>query len=249
MNNMEIIRLDSCDSTNDFLKKNYKEIKDRLPMMVTSLRQTSGRGRDRRSWVSPEGMGLYSSVAFTLPLNCKLFMLPLIAAISIIEVLEDIAGVSLALKWPNDILFNGKKMAGILIENNITDKEIFSVVGMGVNLNHMPENFPPELRGKAVSLRMAAGIPQNIQPDEINPLLWESFFKWLENLTGGRDDDVVAKANDYSRHLLGQPISFHQPRGEKIEGIFRGIYHDGGLELENGNGATTIYHTGEILWD
>lgn len=244
---MNIIRLDSCDSTNNYLKENYKEIKDRLPLMVTSLRQTSGRGRDRRSWVSPEGMGLYSSIAFTLPLECKLYLLPLIAAVSIIEVLEDVARVKLALKWPNDILYNSKKMAGILIENNINDKEIFSVVGMGINLNHRPENFPPELREKAVSLRIAAGIPQDLHAEEINPLLWESFFKWLENMTGGRDDDVVSKANRYSRHLLGKPISFHQPRGQKIEGTFRGIYHDGGLVLENGNGGTTIYHTGEIL--
>jgi BirA family biotin operon repressor/biotin-[acetyl-CoA-carboxylase] ligase len=244
---MEIIRLESCDSTNSYLKDNYKDIKERLPLLVTSGRQTGGRGREQRTWVSPEGKGLYSSLAFSLPLDSKLYLLPLIAAVSIIEMLEDIASIPLALKWPNDVLYEGKKLAGILIENNITDKEIFSIVGMGINLNHCRDDFPPELRETATSLKMAAGLPQDLNPGDINPLLWETFFKWLENVTNCREDDVIGKANFYSRHLLGQPISFHQSRGKKIAGTFRGIYHDGGLVLENGGGGTTIYHTGEIV--
>ena len=245
--NLNILSLDTCGSTNSYLKQHYHLLQSRLPLLVTATEQTEGRGRDRRSWVSQPGKGLYTSLAFDIPTSNKLYLLALIAAISVIETLQEITGLRFQLKWPNDILFQSKKIAGILIENTIVENRLSCIVGIGINLNHQPEDFPPELRDRAISVKMAANLDKDITPEEINPILARYFFIRIGNLTGEKRDNIIAIANRYSRHLIDQPISFHQPYGDqKIQGIFKGIYHDGGMILENKDGSRTIHHSGEI---
>ena len=101
---MKIITLDVCDSTNTYLKNHYEQLKDKLPVLVTSGLQTGGRGRERRKWVSPKGKGIYSSFGFNLGARQNLSLLPLIAGISVIEALKRISALDLGLKWPNDVL-------------------------------------------------------------------------------------------------------------------------------------------------
>jgi BirA family biotin operon repressor/biotin-[acetyl-CoA-carboxylase] ligase len=245
---LEFIRLDRCVSTNDYLKENFGRLKEKLPVLVTSALQTGGRGRDQRYWVSTEGKGLYSSFGFSTASGSRLYLLPLIAGISVIETLKYLTGLSFDLKWPNDVLFRGKKVAGILIENTITDASMFCIVGIGINLNHKVLDFPPELTGRATSLKIAAGLPGDLLPEEINPYLATGFLRRLDTLSGVGEKEVIREANRCSRHLIDQSISFHQrPDNKVIEGIFKGINHDGGLILELKGGRTTIYHTGEII--
>jgi len=244
---LEVIRLDRCDSTNNHLKNNYRRYKERLPILVTSSLQEAGRGRDQRTWVSPPGLGLYTSVSFAPKTHENLFLLALIAAVGVIETLETLTGVSLSLKWPNDILYDGRKLAGILIENSIFGDEVFCVVGMGINLNHAPEDFPPELRNRAVSLKTAVAAGEDFLVEDINPLLAVTLFEWLKKLNGDPNGEVVKAANWFSRGMKGRSISFHQLQGgQVVSGIFRGINPDGGLRLEDEKGTTSIYYSGEI---
>lgn len=241
-----VIPLDQCDSTNNYMKSNYEILKDKLPVLVTSSLQTAGRGRGNRNWVSPKSKGLYASFGFNLENNQNLSLLPLIAGISVIDTLKKKTGIELGLKWPNDILYKNKKIAGVLIENIITAFNIFCIIGIGINLNHSAADFPGELQEKAISLKMITGL--NTNTGQINPLLAALLFQWLEKLKTGATEKIIQTANRYSDFLKDKTISFHHPTDNKIiSGIFKGINHDGGLILENKQTSTNIYYSGEIV--
>ncbi|UCH94446.1 MAG: hypothetical protein JSV88_29820, partial [Candidatus Aminicenantes bacterium] len=107
-------------------------------------------------------------------------------------------------------------------------------------------DFPGELQDKAISLKMITGLTTNAR--EINPLLAALLFQWLEKLKTGATEEIIQTANRYSGFLKDKNISFHHPTDNKIiSGIFKGINHGGGLILENKQGSTTIYYSGEIV--
>ena len=241
-----VIHLDQCDSTNNYLKNHYDQLKENFPVLVTGALQTRGRGRQQRGWVSPKGKGLYSSFGFYLEARHNLNLLPLIAGIAVIETVKKVADIVCGLKWPNDVLYKNKKMAGVLIENVIMETRIFSIVGIGINLNHTADDFPGELVEKAVSLKMAAGASDDYEVAEVNPILTTVFFQWLEKLEKDEKEKIVQTANRYSDFLMDRPISFHQSPDRIVNGIFKGINHDGGLILESREGSNTIYYSGEI---
>lgn len=248
--NLEVITLEECDSTNSYLKRNYEQVKVKLPVLVTSALQTAGRGREQRTWLSSRGKGLYSSFGFNLAARQYLNMLPLISGFSVIETLQAASGISnieLGIKWPNDVLCRGKKIAGILIENIIMETQLFCIAGIGINLNHTKEDFPGELAERATSLKMASGSSSDYAAEEVNPLLARFLFLWLEKLETSEQEEIIRTANRYSHFLMDQPISFHQTSDRLISGIFKGINHDGGLILESNEGNRGIYYSGEIL--
>ncbi len=243
---MKTITLDSCDSTNNYLKNHYEQLKDKLPVLVTSGLQTGGRGREQRKWVSPKGKGVYSSFGFNLEARQNLNLLPLIAGIGVIETLKQLSTVELGLKWPNDVLWKkeNKKIAGILIENVIMETRLFCITGIGINLNQAPDDFPEELRGKAVSLKTASGSGEDYAVETVNRVLSDVFFQWLERLERDERAAIIETANGYGEFLMGRSISFHHGGGI-VNGIFKGIHESGGLLLENEDG-TSIHYSGEI---
>jgi BirA family transcriptional regulator, biotin operon repressor / biotin---[acetyl-CoA-carboxylase] ligase len=245
---LKVIILERCDSTNNYLKKHYGSLLHHLPVLISSAHQTSGRGREKRKWISPPGKGLYTSFGFKLSSHQNLNLLPLIAGITVIETLNRISKIEFGLKWPNDILYQDKKIAGILIENVIADSSIFSITGIGINLNHESGDFPPGLQKKAVSLKIITGVAPDYCTDVINPLLAAVFFNWLEKLENDAREEILQTAIGYSQCLLNKRISFHKPTNNEITtGIFRGINRNGGLILENEEGLSTIYFSGEIV--
>ncbi len=249
---LEVITLDVCDSTNSYLKIHYDDLKDKLPVLVTTALQTGGRGRDSRTWVSLKDKGLYSSFGFSLDSNKNLHFLPLLSGITVIETLKKISDIELelGLKWPNDVLYNGKKIAGILIENTIFENRIFCVTGIGINLNHTKDDFPGELAQKAISLKMITGSISKYKAKTINPLLANIFFNGLEKLGNkkneGEKEKIIQTANRYSRFLKEREVHFFY-NNQIIRGIFKGINGDGGLILETNGDNTVLYYSGEIV--
>jgi BirA family biotin operon repressor/biotin-[acetyl-CoA-carboxylase] ligase len=242
---LKVITLDRCDSTNNYLKNHYEDLKNDLPVLVTSGLQTGGRGRGDRKWVSPAGKGLYSSFGFLLAGKQNLRLLPLAAGIGVIEMLREITADEFVLKWPNDVLYREKKIAGVLIENIVTEQRIFCITGIGVNLNHTLDDFPGEFLEKAISLRIITGLEYDT--GEINPFLSTVFFHWLEKLKNNEEEEIVETANRYSEFLMYRNISFHESSsGIIMEGVFKGINHDGGLILGREGGHNTIHYSGEI---
>lgn len=115
--------------------------------VVVAERQTAGRGRHGRSWVSAPGLGLWFSVVFERQIPGLQFAGPLAVREAVRAVFPQ-SGQILAAKWPNDLLLRGKKFCGALVES----RGGRYVLGLGINVRHRPEDFPPELRDRATSL-------------------------------------------------------------------------------------------------
>jgi BirA family biotin operon repressor/biotin-[acetyl-CoA-carboxylase] ligase len=240
---LSVLKLDVCDSTNTYIKDHYEDFRHRFPLLVTSGRQTGGRGRENRQWFSPHQLGLYSSFGYFLKNRDNLNLLSLTAGIAIAHTLKKIAGESFKIKWPNDVLVQGKKAAGILTETVISDDRIFCISGMGINVNHRQEDFPEELRSQAISLRMVAGREFDI--DAVNVTLAHVFFKWLGRLEMGQHRTIIRSVNRLSHFVRGETVHIREGRGE-VEGVFEQIGPDGGIVLTDQQGNRITCYSGEI---
>jgi BirA family transcriptional regulator, biotin operon repressor / biotin---[acetyl-CoA-carboxylase] ligase len=128
--------------------------------VVVAEEQTLGRGRMERKWYSPKYTGIWMSIILRpkIPLP-KAPQLTLIAAVAVVQAIEELTELTPQIKWPNDILINGKKMTGILTELQAEADQINSVIiGMGINVNQKLEDFPIELREIATSLAIEQGV-------------------------------------------------------------------------------------------
>jgi BirA family biotin operon repressor/biotin-[acetyl-CoA-carboxylase] ligase len=118
--------------------------------VVTAAEQTAGRGRQGRSWTAPPGKALLYS-ALLRPLEERHVMLPLAVPLAVCEAAEALRPeLRCGVKWPNDVLLDGRKLAGVLIEARPRDG--WAVIGVGLNLTIAPDEFPPELRDTATSV-------------------------------------------------------------------------------------------------
>ena len=155
---MQLIKLNATDSTNNYLKKLMLEtVLDDFSVVVTN-HQTKGRGQMGSEWSSEKDKNLTFSVlkSKTSLLLHQQFMLSILVSLSIVKTLEGYNIPKLAIKWPNDILSDHHKIAGILIENSIKNQQIeFSVIGIGLNVNQeIFEGLP-----KVCSLKHILGMP------------------------------------------------------------------------------------------
>ena len=144
---------DSVDSTNNVAKALANNgCEDGL--LVVAEEQGAGKGRLSRGWISPYAKGIWFSVVLKPPfLPQEASKCTLLAAVSVVKAVNKLKGVNAAIKWPNDVLLNGKKLVGILTEMNAEFGHInYIVIGTGVNTNGKPEDYPEEVRDLAVSV-------------------------------------------------------------------------------------------------
>jgi BirA family biotin operon repressor/biotin-[acetyl-CoA-carboxylase] ligase len=140
--------------------------------VVTADAQTAGRGRQGRSWTAPPGKALLYS-AILRPLGERHLLLPLAAPLAVCETAEALApGVGCRIKWPNDVWLEDRKLAGVLIEAKPQDS--WAVIGVGFNLTIAPDEFPPELRDRAISL------PGSVKAASAKEALDERLGGWAE---------------------------------------------------------------------
>jgi len=127
--------------------------------VVVADRQSAGRGRLGRRWESPSGVNLYCSILLRpdIPLH-QASQLTFLSAVAVAETLDDVCGLHAKVKWPNDILVGGAKISGLLNEMNAETEQIhFVILGIGVNLNMLAEQFPSELNYRATSVVLETG--------------------------------------------------------------------------------------------
>lgn len=151
-----IYYFDQIDSTNIRAKQLGEEGAPHGTLIVAG-QQNAGRGRRGRTWESPPGVSIYMSIVLRPEMApVKAPMLTLVMALSAADSLKECAGLDIQIKWPNDIVLNGKKLAGILTEMS-TEMDYINhvVIGMGINVN--TEWLPEELEEKATSLRLETG--------------------------------------------------------------------------------------------
>lgn len=147
---------EETDSTNACIRRLAQEGAPEGTLAVADV-QTAGRGRRGRAWTSPKGSGIWMSLLLrpNIP-PAKASLITLLSGLSVCKAIERVTGLRPQIKWPNDILLNGKKIVGILTEMECEMSDIYFVVpGIGINVN--TESFPEELQQKATSLRLELG--------------------------------------------------------------------------------------------
>ena len=175
------IHLDKVNSTNEFAKNCLIEASDKT-VLVSANFQSGGKGQANRSWESDECQNVLMSLGLNWrpkePRIDKVALLSMQVAISLQRFLEDLVGEGLEIKWPNDILFRGKKISGILIENTLTATYLKqSIIGTGINVNQ--EKFPVYL-DKVSSLKAISGKQYDITElrDSFASLLLEDLSRF-----------------------------------------------------------------------
>lgn len=216
----------SLDSTND-LARELAAGGAPQGTVVTAEEQVAGRGRQGRSWTAPAGKALLYS-AIVRPLEQRHLVLPLAAPLAVAEAAEEVADVSCAIKWPNDVWIEGRKCAGVLIEARPQDG--WAVIGVGLNVSIEPDEFPEELRETATSLDADATVDAALEA------LNDSLTRW----TRADPQEVLAAFRDRDA-LRGQEVSWADGSG-----VANGVDERGNLIVETLDGERLALGAGEI---
>ena len=242
-----LVFFESTGSTNPDAKR-YAEEGAPHGTTVVADRQTAGRGRRGRSWESPAGRSIYFTIVIRPAFAPdKASMVTLVMALSVAEAIHEVTGLDTGIKWPNDIVVNGKKVVGILTEMSMTPEmnEIqFLVAGVGVNVNQESgEEFPEGLRGTATSLKMESG--QQFDRAGLLARILEQFEQDYE--TFERTVNLSGLRARYESRLVGRNAAVRvlDPAGE-YTGISRGITETGELVVERETGETVLVYAGEV---
>jgi len=200
--------------------------------------QTAGKGRLGRAWLSPEG-----SLAMSLILKPSLDNLPqlvMIASLAVVRTIKKVAGLETQIKWPNDILIKGKKVCGILIENEVKgDRVNFAIIGIGINVNFNPLAFP-EISDIATSLAHELGAEVS-KIELIGALLSELEQLYLEAQAGA----PIYREWQENMGMLGRWIQVKT--GEAVEqGKAETVTQNGNLILRRADGSLAEIVAGDV---
>ena len=250
---------DVTDSTN---LQAREEAEDGAPhgTMIVADRQTAGRGRRGRSWESPAGVNVYFSLIMRPDVvPDKASMLTLIMAHSVCRVIALRTGLDCKIKWPNDVVVNGRKVCGILTEMGLRkDGSFYLVVGVGINVRS--QEFAPELSGKATSLEDEIGRRSTAAlckvTDSLEGDLAVSRSLLLAEIMGAFEEDYeifLSRQNlsgllDSYNHMLinrDAKVRVLDPRGE-YDGKALGITETGELLVETADGTVERVYAGEV---
>lgn len=220
--------VESCPSTND-LARELAVAGEEEGTVVIAEEQTKGRGRRERRWHSPKKMGLYASVILR-PTKPSISLLPLVAGLAVREAILEAIGVKVWLKWPNDLIWNEKKLGGILSESGFFGNRLsYVILGIGLNISHNLKDFPQEIRAIATSLKIIK--KGDIEVKDILPRLWRALDGWYQLFLEGKDRKIIDSFMKNSALPIGKKITVVTEK-EAVEGTFKGIDPLGGLILE-----------------
>jgi len=204
--------------------------------VIIAGEQTAGKGRLKRAWLSPPG-----NIALSIVLYPDITSLPhliMIASLAVVKAVEEVAGVKTQIKWPNDILINGKKVGGILIENEVKgDKVVYSIIGIGININLEVDAYP-EISATATSLKSK---DKNFRINIIQTLLIE-FERFYLKLPEGRP---IYEAWSSRLVTLGKKVRATTGR-KVIEGIAEAVDESGALFIRQSNGTLERVIAGDV---
>jgi BirA family biotin operon repressor/biotin-[acetyl-CoA-carboxylase] ligase len=233
----EIIYLPSVTSTMDVAQGEALKGAAEGTVIIAG-EQTGGRGRLKRKWLAPAGNISLSIVLY--PDTASLPYLIMVASLAVVKSIEGVTGVKGQIKWPNDILIDGKKVCGILIENEIRgNKAAYSIVGIGINVNLKVSDYV-EIADTAVSLKNEPGR-DDLRVKLIKALLKE-FDKLYVKLRDGKD---IFEAWRDSLATLGKKVKVTWGK-QVIEGIAEAVDEDGALVIREENGKLTRVLAGDV---
>jgi BirA family biotin operon repressor/biotin-[acetyl-CoA-carboxylase] ligase len=213
--------------------------------IVLAEKQTQGRGRLGRSWLSEQGEGIYASVLLRPVLKPRdAAVLTLVAAVASSEAIDQACGLRSDIKWPNDLLLSGRKCCGILSEMQAERDEIrYVVVGIGINVNHSA--FPEEFGQRATSLRIEGGrcysrvavLCAFLQKFELLYDIWQQ----------GNRAAVLQRWVDRSSFAFGKRVTVDLGNRKKVEGQTAGLTELGNLRVQLADGRVEEVMSGDIV--
>lgn len=232
---------DELDSTNGYAKKNDCKTNT----LVLCDHQTGGKGRFSRKWEAVKGEDLTFTIVKSFKLAIDDMQLVNFYAtyviFSVIKKMLESKADGLKLKWPNDILLNGKKISGILIEvKDINKAEKRFIIGIGINVNQ--KEMPEEIKHKASSLFIETG--EVIDREKLLPAIVKEFYEKEELIL---DKERLFELWKENFEHMGKNIMIRKfVDDEEVPALVKGLSTDGGLMLEMNDGSVTTYYSGEI---
>lgn len=236
-----LVYLKSVDSTNEEVKR-LARTEGEHGLVVVSDRQTSGRGRFSRKWVSESGGGLYFSILLRPDLPpSDIASITLSAGYAVCLAIRDYTGLDALVKWPNDIIIGNKKVCGILTEMAAqSDRIDYVVIGIGINVNN--PSFPDEISDRAVSLRIAGG--GIVDRSEF----FACVINTLDRVIG---DFLVSLSMDDIEHFktlcatMGRRVTVTRG-GQKLTGVACDVLPTGELIARLDDGKEITINSGEV---
>ncbi len=234
---------DEIDSTQNAVRELAEEGAAEGVVVLADMQQ-AGRGRMGRSWLAPRGKGIWMSLLLRplVPIHCAP-QLTLLAAVALCRSLRRETGLDIGIKWPNDLLINGKKISGILLESAAEDERLkYIIAGIGISVNMSQSDYPEELLEKATSLRIASGKSFNrAQLLTAFLLEWETLYKlYLE--TGFQSIAALWESLSVS---LGKRMELTTPQG-KLTGVPIGLDGSGAIIVKRDDGEVVTLFSAEM---
>lgn len=237
----------SIDSTN--IKA--RELADNGAVSGTAVLagyQTKGRGRLGKDWHSVAGKGLYCSVIIRPEIAIEDYpRITLVAGLAVAKTLDRYAGKICQLKWPNDVYFAGKKIAGILTESsaltNGNPKTRYAIVGIGININHGSEDFPFDLRKNVTSMLLETGSDTSVE--DIFQAVRKELLRLLQVFAADGFQPLLKewRKKDF---LLGRTMLCVNTAGKKVEGLAMGVDDEGRLHVRDKEGYSHEVLSGDV---
>jgi BirA family transcriptional regulator, biotin operon repressor / biotin---[acetyl-CoA-carboxylase] ligase len=240
--NFTILRFDTIESTNTEALNQAKRGADE-GLCVVARRQTAGRGRKGRVWISEKDAGLFFSIVLRPPVETRFLpLVTLMSAVAVHDALETLYDIDCDIKWVNDIHARGKKISGILAETTDTTNGLAVVVGIGINLKS--SNFPPEIAGTATSVEAET----NRIPSAETLLQKLTFFlSEYSAMFYGADgaEKIRAEWMRRSSYGFGKRVRVVL-ENETFQAVTRGIEENGALRVELDSGEIRTVHAGDV---
>jgi BirA family transcriptional regulator, biotin operon repressor / biotin---[acetyl-CoA-carboxylase] ligase len=213
--------------------------------VVVAEEQTQGRGRLQRLWVSPAGCGIYLSMIFRTPFPVQEAPQPaMLVGLTLVKVLHEEYGLEAAIKWPNDVLLHGKKLAGILADmQSDQDYTRFLVVGIGINANYREHDFAEPFRYPATALALELGTPVNRQ--ELLLAFLHRFEAEYDRFLK-RGFGAILPEYERASAVLGRQLRIQSGKDE-FSGKALGFTREGALRLQESDGQERVIWVGDVL--
>jgi len=236
--------LEQVDSTNLYAKRLAEDGFEDGTVIIAD-EQLKGKGRLGREWMSPKGKGIWMTIMLKPKINTsEAAKITLLTACAVCLAIEQVGGIQPRIKWPNDIVLNGKKLCGILTEMSVEQDEInYVIVGIGINVNLESQDFPEGLQAMATSIRIEKG--SSVIRQELAAAIINNFENYYEPFTktGSIKDHIEqykAKSAVLGSEVMVKSSSF------QMKGIVVDITEEGQLLLMQEDGTIKEIISGEV---
>lgn len=232
---------DTLDSSNDYGKELAKQQSVHGTLIVADT-QTAGKGRRGRVWQSPKRSSIYMSLCLEPKLRAEYAAgLTLVMALAVAEAVREVTGCEPKIKWPNDIVLNGKKICGILTEMILKEESYAVIIGVGINVN--TDSFPEEIKNTATSLKLETGKELSREP--LIAAVMKYFELFYEQYEETSDLSLLKEHYEDLLANKGREVRVLDPQ-KPYTGVAKGITPAGNLVVICEDGTEKEVSSGEV---